>query len=53
MQSLIKIWKLSGAAARTGNLKILVIMKNRYKEARGFIKKIKKQWSHRRVNKND
>ena len=43
---------MSGAAARTGNLKIIVIMKNRYKEDGGFIKKIKKQWSYRGVNKN-
>ena len=52
MERIIKIGKLSGAAARTGNLKIIVIMKNRYKEARGFIKKIKKQRNYRRINKN-
>ena len=52
MQSLIKIGRLSGAAARTGNLKIIVIMENRYKEDRGFIKKIKKQQRYRWVNEN-
>ena len=43
---------MSGAAARTGKVKIIVIMKKEYKEDRGFIKKIKKQQSQRKVSKN-